>query len=444
MQNRVGFTKDKLKRELHEMLIEHDISLDTSIINELLYEMANIKLNHENDYHVGLNLNDGDVSQLTFSIPKLNVEQLSRLLTFFDVDSHEIKIGEPINLGVNHFYLSFLGKLENCFNAHVAKNSELIRKYQIQSKGILEAVAIESMRKYIQESIHIILPKITSKCDSQFFSLMLDELNAMKAGIDGLRHYPVMYKNILTIADTIRDFIGISYIAEKPGLSEKFEMLLESAELFRKYNRTESVLSNQYFLKGMNDFLKPYKIDSKSCDVIEDGLLNLADIKLDGDASCDMSIGQDRSRMVFRIHGIDAENTDKLVKYLRDQGDETAVEGFGRKSPGHVIPQAAGESRRFDEICAFSTGIRQAGGEEHAIEMDGKFLHAIMLPLFTSNIQARLEQDEHLLANYQTQSADYFVRKEIKAANKSAFFQSNVGGSGVASAENSLRMDLRS
>lgn len=413
--------KTRLKRELHEFLLKERISLETDLVNDFIYKMAGITFtsSDEDRSTPGFSLSSSwDKNEdLKFKLPHLHYPQLLQLLDFFKFPLENYVANSSITLDEKFVFENLLPAFKKYFEeVKLAKPSE-IAKYIVKSKPILESSANTTLREYTTKAVGTILAKHATE-PSETLEVMLNELASLNYKAEHLDQWPILYKSVIGAAQKIGAFRFYPEVSQNEDLRKQLSLINEGIELFAKYNRCESVLANESFLKEMETFLNGKNITSSLCNIVENTLLSLAEAKLGVNGECHVDKGRDASRLVFAFTDIDKENAAKIVDYLQKTGDDTASEGYGYRRHGSSIPEAA-----FMMAASFApmekSVSRREVIEEHSIETDGKFFHEVVFPKLKAAIEAL---DKTALDGYRKKSEAYFAKKEV-VIESSRFFK---------------------
>lgn len=131
MQNR----KKIFERELHELLLKDSISLETNIINRLIYKMAGITVNKD-DSRRGLVLFDEDDKKFSFTLPNITIQDFIKLTQFFGISYEMCQKDSPLVLEIDYVLKTLLPNIKKYYSE---LSAEELNPYQIESKPILEA-----------------------------------------------------------------------------------------------------------------------------------------------------------------------------------------------------------------------------------------------------------------------------------------------------------------
>lgn len=416
-----------LKRVLHDLLQKDDISLESGIVNDLIYRMALVEIpgrEEENHSFPGLQLTSSRWNKsetLEFSLPELSMQQLRTLLLFLKVPEEKYRTNSPITLDEDFVFNDLLPAFTAYYHQLKFEHSPLITKYQVKSKPILESTAINTLEEYIQKALETLLADNTSEATATTTAIS-DGLLLLGAKVEKLRQFPALYKSIIESASQI---VRLQEMNQNEQLVKPLALILEGIALFKRYNRFESVLAIKSFKKEMEVFLNDgYQISSQSCDVIEESLLTIVGASLGKQGKCKFDNGSDESRMVFHFTDMDKENAAKVVRYFQNMGDETATEGYGYSHYGSVIPESVHASAMAMDSSSYkSTGTRDYL-EQHSIEVDGKFFYEKVFPELKKQIALT---DPDSLNKYRDLSkaclAAINAEKEKIKPNRNALFQ---------------------
>ncbi|MBI2785267.1 MAG: hypothetical protein HYX60_02720 [Legionella longbeachae] len=403
--------KSKFKRELEQFLEKERISRESGIINELTYRLIGIKLDEEK-YSTGFSLNDSwrrkekDSDKIKFSIPSgINLKQLYKILDFFNIEREKYELNYDLTLNDKFNVEAFLIKFKQCFQNMKELEPKAMAKYKIVSAPVLESTAKETLRKYISDAYEILLSENLQEL-TEDRSRLVKFMIQLSGLMEKINEFPLFYKDVLKGADRIKEFLNIEEISDNKTLVSKLKMIIEGIDLYAKYHRNDSVLANLAMIKETNPFLKQYRISTETCDIIEHVILNLAGAKQNSQSKCTIDIGSDRSRLVLTYHDIDEENTQKVIDYMINLGDETAFEGYGSRRHGHVMTESRQEKMMISSEQSFSLPVKVQKIESHSIELDGKFFYTSVFPKIKAAI-AKMDE-EKLLSPYQHLSMELF------------------------------------
>jgi hypothetical protein len=432
MQNR---NRKLLKITLYKLLVPDSISVETNIINEIIYNEAKVNLEPDtNHYRKGLQLFGEDEEKLQFKVPaKLKKPELDKLLVFFKIPDDECLTDTPLTLDANFVFDELLPLIQARYQSLKANNPSAINKYKLESQAILESSAINTLEGEINKAFKILIPKETTKMSSQTRRVK-EGLQIMSDTLRRLQEEPTLYPDITLAADKIHAFLQYPKVKKNAALTKHLKQLIEGIKLFSLCHSTESIIANKAFLTGMRNFLKDekFKIATSQCDVIENTLLRLASAELGKNGKCTINMGYNASRLVFIFKDINQENVQKVIKFLQDQGDQTACEGYAYRTYAHPIPKAmhaqenvmyAQSCELVDEVQCMSEKTHLAFREkleQHGVETDGKFFHTTIFPLLKKEICSMQETDPATLQAYRDASQKYFEEQEKIIAKKQA------------------------
>lgn len=417
--------RTRLRKLLHELLQKDDISLESGIVNDFIYRMAQIEIpGREDEKHTfpGFQLDSWSKSEaLEFSLPVLSMDQLEQLLAFFKVPKSKYNTNSPITLDENFVFNELMPAFNSYYQKLKEENSPLITKYRVKSKPILESSAISTLEEYIQKALKTHLTDDASEA-SQNSSRITDVLLLLKSKVENLRQFPVLYRSII---DTAPQISRLHQLNGDEKLENYLSLISQGIALFTRYNRYESVLAIKAFMKEMETFLNEgFDISSERCDVIEESLLSVIGATLGKKGECKLDSGSDESRMVFRFTDMDKENAKKVVHYFQSLGDETATEGYGYSEHGSPIPESA---LRYESVSSsdYTSTKPKDTLEYHSIEVDGKFFYDKVFSKLKKQIESMPSVD---LDKYREASKEFLKEKAAKQAkvvkpNKHALFQ---------------------
>jgi hypothetical protein len=402
--------QESITQYLRDFLIQDDISVETNIVNDIIFQMAEIPVNKENLCYIGFDFlhSNNDQEMINFRVPTLKISDLNTLLEFFDVNPDQYIAGTPFKIP----YV-FCKALADIFMRRYSKlkemKSDIIKEYQIKSKSILEDIAIRQISNYVNKAIALILPEPRSEIPNELIRLV-DHLQALKSNVASLGRHPGLYKQIIFSEANIKEFVNLLK-TKKPQLAALIETLetlnKEGVQIFKRYHRTESVFGILDFDKTMKVFLQSFRIHPNCCDVIEDSLFRLAKITLGPKKQCKFEPRyDDKSRLVFTLKDISKVEANKLLQYFLAQGDETAIRSSIRSS----------SSFGGEEKAAISSLPDENPSEEHSIEIDGRFLYNVMRDKLQKELKVTLGCDPILLQAYQKASSSAF--KEAKPSER--------------------------
>lgn len=403
--------KTRLKRELYDFLIKERISLETDIVNELIYQMAGVTLPKTDEDHstpgFSLSRSWDKNEDLKFDLPKLALPELFKLLDFFQIPRDKYVTNDSLTLDSDFVFKVLLPEFKKHFQAVKESNPSVIARYIVKSKPILESSAITTLKEYTSKALGTLLDSKATDF-SPNTETMMNSLSALHFKTDHLSKWPNLYKSVIATADQVKSYSSFPEVTQKSELQKQLKLIVEGIDLFERYNRCESALANEAVAKELEAFLNEKQISSTLCDVIEEALLSLAGAKLGANGKCHTEQGYDTSRRVFAFTDIDKENTAKVIDYLQKAGDDTATEGFGSRHYGSSIPESAVMACSMDMPMSKSIGRREML-ERHSIETDGKFFREVIVPRLKAVIDSL---DKAKLDEYREKSKPYFAKKD--------------------------------
>jgi hypothetical protein len=388
--------KEKLQRELQEFLGQEKIRLDSGIVNYITYQLAGIKASEE-QLREGFffeNEESFDKENITFSIAsKLNLDQIKNVLSFFNISSEAYEYGSPLVLSDHYIFGCFIIEFKKYFQSMKEEAPEIIAKYKAISAFISEIKAKDTLAKSIEDTKKTILfgsPKVQF---TYTIKSLIDFISLLSGYMQALGGFPHFYEDILKSADEVNKFLQLAEIKEHSELTTQLNMILKGIDLFARYQRDESILKNIMIHNEFKRFLIPYRITPSKCDLLGDILLFLTEARMLPKNYCCLSIGEDASRLVITFANINQENTNKIIKYMHQVGDETAIEGDGRKYWGFT-----------SNPSSVSSVVKQY--ETHNIEVDGTFFYTCILPKIKNRVLQMADQCQ--LGSYQELSKEDF------------------------------------
>lgn len=290
------------------------------------------------------------------------------------------------------------------------ENPVLIAKYKVASAPILESTAISTLKQYIFDVKEILLAdKLKALREEE--QATYTEVTKLLPLIQDLEKNPLFYQNIINQKASILDLCRSSIAQENSQLAVKLGMIVEGITLFERYNRSQSVLGILSFHRQFKECLAAYRISYAKCDILEHVILKLTETQLRSKASCKFQASSSPSRLVIEFGDITREDTQKIIAYMREKGDETACEGYGRRHYGSAMAESSVQlqcamvsERRIVNFNSFDQTEEKV--EPHSIEVDGNFFNTIIFPLVRDKIVNMTPEE---LSPYQVLSKDCFV-----------------------------------
>jgi hypothetical protein len=416
--------KSKLHRELQEFLGQEKISIDSGIVNYITYQLAGIKASEE-QLREGFSFENEetfDKENINFSIAsKLNYEQIKNLLLFFNISSEKYLYGSPIVLNDRYIFGYFIIEFKKHFQSMKEDCPEIFAKYKAISASILETKAKNTLAKCIDDAKKIILFAHPTVQLTHTIKSLIDFISRISGHMQALDVFPHFYEDILNSTDEIKKFLQLSEIKEHAELAAQLNMILKGINLFASYQRDESILKNVMIHNEFKAFLIPYRITPSKCDLLGHVILFLTEARMLSKSYCCLSAGEDASRLVITFGDINQENTNIIINYMRQLGDDTAIEGDGRKyigttsNPNLVSPVVKYPMNTRDN------GITVKQYETRNIEVDGKFFYTSVFPKIKDRVSKMAEQCQ--LSSYQELSKEDFKhsRETAKVSGFSIF-----------------------
>lgn len=409
--------KSKLRRMLHNLLVQERISIDSGIVNYITYQLAEIELTDEK-MHQGFSFldnryyqNESEQEPITFSIPTgFSLAQIKQLLCFFAIPEENYRYGESLVLSGDYLLESFFPKFALYVKDLGEKSPEIMSKYRVISAPLFESTAKNTLRKAIQDTTRKVLADTLKELTTTRKSV-IDFILLLSGRMQALESFPLFYKDILRGRENINEFLQWEEIKADTELCRQFQQMLEAIELYERYNRSESVLANIALHREINHFLVSHKISFTTCDIIEDSILALAGAQMSSKSQCQFKQGYDTSRLVVIFGDINQENFDKIIQYMHHEiGDETCCEGYGYQCFGSRL-SAIDCLESATSVTAERGGSRTKRSNApvrntRSIECDAKIFYERLFPLLREKVNAMAEQN--LLGEYQELSKNFF------------------------------------
>ena len=411
--------RNRLRRELHDFFLQDNISLETNLFNQLIYDMAKIKLPESKGdrYYPGFELRSyNDSEELDFTLPNLAWNELRKILAYFKVSEEAYVANSPVRLSEDYVFNTLLPEFKKYYESLKTSNPSLIAKHKVDSKPILESSAVSTLADYtgkVKKSLlsddekvkKVILPEKTTKA-------IVDAMRLLRSTVDDVRSYPISYKAVIELADPIKSFLQIPEVKASPELTKQLNLLVEAIALYKRFNRVESVLAGKAFFKEVEDALNRYQMTSKKCDIIERIVGELAGVEIDSSIKCKLKSGNDASRLVFTFTNSKDEKLQPMVNYLRNAGDETATLGFGFDHHGSAIPESA--------AAASIMYLHAAPGPREVIcgiETDAKFFYQVIFPRLLARIDY-LDKNDPVCLSYERKLSQEYLAEKNKDTKK--------------------------
>ncbi len=414
--------KTRLRKLLHKLLQKDDISLESGIVNDLIYRMAQINfVVKKEDRDSGLQLGSWPEGEtIEFTPPGMPMKQLNKLLSYFKTSEENYVTNTPITLDEHFVFDEFLPAFTAYYQTLKDENSPLITQYRVKSKPILESTAINTLKKYIEKTLELLLSDNVPQ-DTDGASLIKNALLEFYGKVDQLGNFPILYKSIIESETQIRH---IRLINQNEEVEKSLALISEGIKLFTRYNRFESVLAIKSFMKEMETFLNSLKMSSERCDVIEETILDLIGAHVGKKGACKLAPGSDKSRLVFKFTDMPKDEAKKVIEYFQSMGDETATEGYGYGDYGSPLSDSEVRLESVSSASASRSTKPTEVLERHSIEVDGKFFYEKIFPQLKAHVN-NMPSDK--LDNYREASKEFLeekAAKEVKATpNKNAMFQ---------------------
>ena len=376
----------RLQKELDEFLIEYNISGDTSIFPDVLFQLAGVSISSgARDYGFLEYLNRQNENHLVLTIPSLTLADLRKILTFCKVPKQEYQTTKPIKITEDLLFNHFLPAFEEYIFTTWQENPQVLKPYIRESKAILEKKAIDNM-VYSSRILLDVIKAGNHYVDEHWriFSSLLFELNGILDALDRKSDY---YTDVIRMDAEINCFLFANpVISDEKQIEENLLVLRAALQAYVKYNRAESALAITQLFNELNEFLEKFEIRTSECNIFGDIVLAKAGVQKKVDR-CTFEPGLDRTRMAFRIVGITKEDTKKLVNYLHFSGDETAKEC---------------------DVYRFELRMR----DTYQVEVDGLALYNNILPVFKQQVSEWAKSNKHKLAPYKEASSYFFIERK--------------------------------
>ncbi|MFI4918798.1 MAG: hypothetical protein ACHP65_04515 [Legionellales bacterium] len=415
----------KLRHDLHQLLTQERISLESGIVNYITYQLAGIAAT-ERQLSAGFSLSldrwmsAEEREKITFSIAsQCNLEQIETLMVFFNLPKSSYQHAQPLVLNAQQVFEQFMPQFQAYFQQMKITAPEILTKYRILSAPILESTALSTLRKYIDETRQILLSEALRELTPTMKALV-DFTLLLSGRMEALNTFPLFYKDILNSREALVQFLQQAEIGDNEDLAPKLKTVLEGMQLYETYHRNESVLCIKAFTKEFEVFLEPYRITTKKCDMLEHTLLSLAEATMRSNQACQFIPGHDRSRLVINFGDIDQANTTKIIHYFRTLGDETASEGYGARHHGSAIESMSGAECAELSKRPYHRSKEEPETESHSVEIDGKFLYNVVFPQLKAKIATLPAGD---LLKYQILSKNHFQPKDAAPLGTLSLFK---------------------
>lgn len=423
MQNR---TQQELKRKFYDLFSKDSISLETNIVNDLLYELAKITFDNPDKAQYGLILSQSDkITDIKFKPPiGLTPAVMEKLINFLHYNYATYALNTTITLDPQFVFEGLFPELKALYESKKPDNPQII-KYQIESKPKLESAAIATLNDVCQKTLEVLFSK--KKNDTRMSvdtKKINDAIDFLQSKLNHLYHRPFLYKRIISSRAKFEKLLNLKKVTENENLKKQINAIIEAIDVFAKYNRYESVLANKKCLSELEKFLNKEKISSHACHIIEETILDLSGAKLGPHGKCNLKVGHDQSRLVFNFEDITQEEAQKVVNYLQNKGDKTAIEGYGLKYYADRIPESF-LSMSTNESLSYDIKPEKVRLESHAIETDGSFFFKEVYLLLKIEITKIKENDPARFKKYQDLSEKHckpIEKKETKHLDKLGVF----------------------
>lgn len=436
--------KSKIRRILHDLLIQDSISLESNIVNDLVCQMIGLETK-KTDIGFDLSVHQWKKEDETiyFNVSKISYADLIKCLDFFKIPHENYITDKSIVLDNKEVLNELLAKFEALYQSLKVENPSAFAQYQVKSRPILEASAIATIGDYSKKALQAInIDEAGALSDLQ--KDILDTVILLSAKISLLSTYPSVYKSVNEMDQRIKAFIDNPELSNNKELLSILKLISEGNALFKQYHRYESVIANKKFKKEIETFLNTsVAISATQCDVTENTLLQLAGAILGPKGKASYDTGSDKSRLVFNFTDITKENAEKLVTYCLKMGDETASLGYGSRKHGSVLAQSAKECMRMESSFEDFNYEPQIVLESHSIEVDGEFFYNTIFPELKKVILEMDANNSDVITSYREASKTYLEKKAALNSqkisdNKSTLFQATQPTNDIVSTTSSL------